>query len=118
MTATTAPCQGTTCRTGGAAPAAPLSMLPSTYVVCPAAPCCCYRSGGVDHFLWLTNDRGACAWPGDSEPDMANVMKVVHFGWANSPSSAMAHHFGIANKVREQQQQQQGEVLLLFLAMS
>jgi hypothetical protein len=61
----------------------------------------------VDHFLWLTNDRGACAWPGDSEPDMANVMKVVHFGWANSPTSPMAHHFGIANKVREQQQQQQ-----------
>lgn len=39
------------------------------------------RSQGVDHFLFLTNDRGACAWPGDEEPALANIIKVVHFGW-------------------------------------
>jgi len=39
------------------------------------------RTAGADHFLWLTGDRGACAWPGESAPALANVIKVVHWGW-------------------------------------
>jgi hypothetical protein len=71
----------------------------------------------VDHFLWLTNDRGACHWPGDAEPDMANVMKVVHFAWANTPSSAMAHHFGVHNKVGEARDEVWGVVSMPAYAL-
>jgi len=39
------------------------------------------RSQGLDHFLWLTHDRGACDWPAEEDPGLANVIKVVHFGW-------------------------------------
>lgn len=39
------------------------------------------RSQGLDHFIWLTHDRGACDWPAEEDPGLANVIKVVHFGW-------------------------------------
>lgn len=38
------------------------------------------RTGGRDHFLWLPNDRGAC-WVDPRDPLLANVIKVVHFGF-------------------------------------
>ncbi|KAF6261895.1 hypothetical protein COO60DRAFT_713350 [Scenedesmus sp. NREL 46B-D3] len=41
------------------------------------------RTKGLDHFIWLTNDQGACSWPGATHPEMANVIKVVHFAWHN-----------------------------------
>ena len=44
-------------------------------------PACETRSQGLDHFLWLTGDRGACDWPAEEDPALANVIKVVHFGW-------------------------------------
>lgn len=31
--------------------------------------------------MWLVNDQGACTWPGDAEPELANLIKVVHYGW-------------------------------------
>eukprot|EP00882_Tetradesmus_deserticola_P022294 GHRQ01024193.1.p2 GENE.GHRQ01024193.1~~GHRQ01024193.1.p2 ORF type:complete len:252 (+),score=51.38 GHRQ01024193.1:207-962(+) len=39
------------------------------------------RTRGLDHFMWLTNDQGACSWPGATHPEMANVIKVVHYAW-------------------------------------
>ncbi|WIA23466.1 hypothetical protein OEZ85_000212 [Tetradesmus obliquus] len=41
------------------------------------------RTKGLDHFMWLTNDQGACHWPGSTHPEMANVIKVVHYAWHN-----------------------------------
>lgn len=72
---------------------------------------CPDRSEGLDHFLWLTGDRGACDWPGEDDPALSNVIKVVHFGF---------HHMGakfgdptgwegqIKNKVRLDECQNKG----------
>lgn len=42
-------------------------------------------------------------WPGEEEPALANIIKVVHFGW-HHVSSTMGHPKGwegqIRNKVR------------------
>jgi hypothetical protein len=51
----------------------------------PFQPC---RSQGLDHFIWLTGDRGACDWPAEPEPHLANIIKVVHFGWHHSGAKA------------------------------
>jgi len=59
----------------------------------------CCRTRGLDHFLWLTNGRGACLWPGEEEPAMANVIKVVHFGWHHTGSSMPPGWHPLPNKV-------------------
>lgn len=66
--------------------------------------CVSYRSQGLDHFLWLTGDRGACDWP-DNDPALANVIKVVHFGWHHHAGGKSGEPKGweghIKNKVSE-----------------
>jgi hypothetical protein len=63
------------------------SSLATAATAAAAAAAAPLRSQGLDHFLWLTGDRGACDWPAEGQPALANIIKVVHFGW---------HHVGSA----------------------
>jgi hypothetical protein len=51
--------------------------------------------------MWLTNDQGACHWPGATHPEMANVIKVVHYAWHNplGKSTALTGWNRLPNKV-------------------
>ncbi|KAI3430530.1 hypothetical protein D9Q98_005123 [Chlorella vulgaris] len=63
------------------------------------------RTGGKDHFFWLTNDRGACALTGLAQP----AIKLTHFGlhtrngsvegW--DPASIVDHEFGCHHPLRD-----------------
>jgi hypothetical protein len=53
--------------------------------------------------MWLTNDQGACEWPGASHPELANVVKVVHYGWHHLHSKSLPEGVRrLPNKVGQQ----------------
>ncbi|KAL4449410.1 hypothetical protein ABPG77_007054 [Micractinium sp. CCAP 211/92] len=41
------------------------------------------RTGGRDHFFWMTNDRGACYLSGEA----LDAVKIVHFGSSATPDN-------------------------------
>lgn len=59
------------------------------------------RHGGRDHFVWLTNDRGACSLA----PHLAPLIKITHWGYSRHNQSFFADvvnkQYGCHNPVKD-----------------